>query len=164
MVVDNLYIGNEAAARNRALLASLGITHIVNLNGYESHVGFPEGFEYCIVKLRDTSWETLTDEFWEAVQFVKKAIEMGGSVLCHCRRGVSRSAALCIAYLMESRGFTVDAALSFLKQRRPIVNPGQGFLDQLERRQAAQQRRHESGRKRMLVIPNLLIHDRQTNV
>jgi dual specificity MAP kinase phosphatase len=153
--MDRLFIGNEASARNPALLASLGITHIVNLNGYESRIGFPEGFQYCIVKLRDSSWETLTDDFWAAVQFVKKGIDNGGSVLCHCRRGISRSAALCIAYLMEARNFTVEAALGLLKQRRPIVDPGQGFLDQLKERERSRTR-PESGRKRMLV-PHLLV-------
>jgi protein-tyrosine phosphatase len=154
LVIDNLYIGNESAARNSGALASLGITHIVNLNGHEAKTGFPPGFEYCNVNLRDTEWETLSDEFWAAVEFAKGAIENGGSVLCHCRRGISRSAAFCIAYLIEVRYFTYDAAFTLLKQRRPCVNPGQGFVDQLKEREHATTR-PESGRRRMLLLPAL---------
>jgi protein-tyrosine phosphatase len=154
LVVDGLYIGSEAAARNPGLLASLGITHIVSLNGYETNGAFAEGFELFVVKLRDSTFETLNEDFWEAVNFVKDAIGKGGSVLCHCRRGVSRSAALCVAYLMDTRGLTCDAALAFLKQKRPAVSPGQGFLDQLKEREAVI-KRPESGRRRLLHVPSL---------
>jgi hypothetical protein len=155
LVVNGLYIGNESAARNAALLASLRITHIVNLNGCEAAAGFPDGYKYFVVKLRDSSWETLSEEFWEALQFVKDAIADGGCVLCHCRRGISRSAVLCIAFLMDTRGLTCNAALALLKQQRPIVDPGQGFMEQLKEREA-RSKPPESGRRRMLV-PSLLI-------
>jgi protein-tyrosine phosphatase len=157
LVVDHLYIGNESAARNSKVLNTLGITHVVNLNGNEANAGFPPGFEYCVVKLRDSPWETLTEEFWGALDFAKSAIEHGGSVLCHCRRGISRSAAFCIAYLMEVRYFGFDAAFALLKQRRPAVNPGQNFVDQLRERENLT-KRPESGRRRMLV-PALLVRD-----
>jgi protein-tyrosine phosphatase len=154
-VTKGLYIGTESAARNTDLLRSLQITHIVNLNGYEAGGGFPDGFEYRVVKMRDSAWETLTDEFWSAVEFAKDAIEKGGSVLVHCRCGIVRSAALCIAYLMDVQGLSVEAALALLKEQRPVVNPPQGFLDQLRER-AAPGRRPESGRKRMLP-PSVLV-------
>jgi hypothetical protein len=157
-VTKGLYIGTEGAARNIDLLRSLQISHIVNLNGYEAGGGFPDGFEYRIVKQRDGAWETLTDEFWAALQFTKDAIEKGGSVLVHCRCGIIRSAALCIAYLMDVQGMTVEAALAFLKQQRPAVNPPQGFLDQLKEKAERENagKRPESGRKRMLP-PSVLV-------
>ena len=138
LVVDRLYIGSETAASNGSLLAALGVTHIVNLNGYGTKSAFPEGFEYYTVKMSDSVFEDLNDDFWNAVEFVSEAIAGGGCVLVHCRRGISRSAALCVAYLMESRKLTFDAALAYLRKQRPAVDINQGFVEQLKARESAQ--------------------------
>lgn len=83
------------------------------------------------VRLSDSVFQDLNDDFWGALRFVEQAIHSGGNVLAHCRRGISRSAALCVAYLMDDRGMTFDDAIALLKRQRPSVNINQGFEDQL---------------------------------
>lgn len=151
LVVDGLYIGGETAARDGSLLASLGVTHIVNLNGRGVPDAFPDGFEYYTVKMSDSVFEDLNDDFWHAVDFVSDAIAGGGCVLVHCRRGISRSAALCVAYLMESRKLTFDAALAYLQKQRPAVNINQGFVEQLKAREAAQRAKSSPFRGKSLL-------------
>ncbi len=58
-------------------------------------------------------------------------------MLVHCEFGVSRSATVVAAYLMHARGCGVDAALQFLRTRRPKVKPNPGFLEELQRLEEA---------------------------
>ena len=51
--------------------------------------------------------------------------------LVHCRHGVSRSAAVVIAFLMRFDNMNYDVALSFTRERRPAVLPNLGFQRQL---------------------------------
>ena len=46
----------------------------------------------------------------------------------HCYVGVSRSATLIIAYLMQMYNYPLQAALTFLISRRPHINPNPGFM------------------------------------
>jgi len=47
--------------------------------------------------------------------------------------GKSRSAAICIAYLLhrERNALTPQAALAILRQARPLCEPNEGFMEQL---------------------------------
>lgn len=134
-VVNGLYIGNEAASQNRELLSHYGITHIVNLNAHASSPAFPGSFTYYNVKINDHVFEVLDDKFWNAYEFTKNAINQGGKVLVHCRKGISRSAALCVAYLMEAKKMTFNEAFNTLKKQRPAIDINQGFVDQLKARE-----------------------------
>ncbi|KAL0175932.1 hypothetical protein M9458_028262, partial [Cirrhinus mrigala] len=55
----------------------------------------------------------------------------GQAILVHCKMGVSRSASTVIAYLMKQQGWALDHALNHVRERRPIVQPNEGFLKQL---------------------------------
>ncbi|GAW00049.1 dual specificity [Lentinula edodes] len=56
----------------------------------------------------------------------------GGKVLVHCVMGVSRSATVLSAYLMQSRKLNPSQALELIRTRRPCVQPNYGFLKQLD--------------------------------
>jgi hypothetical protein len=129
-IEDRLFLGNERAARDGALLTSLGVTHVCTLNGMNA--GAPAGFVYYRTSIEDSEFQELNDEFWGAVKFVEDAIANGGCVFVHCLRGVSRSAALCLAYLMQTRGLPFDAALGFLTSKRANVNINAGFQQQIK--------------------------------
>ncbi|OHS97731.1 Dual specificity phosphatase, catalytic domain containing protein [Tritrichomonas foetus] len=134
-VDTGLYIGSEAAAQDRELLSQNQITHIINLNGHNTTPAFPGSFEYFTVKMSDNVFEVLDEKFWNALEFLKNAIKNNGKVLVHCRRGISRSAALCVAYLMDTKKISYDEAFSYLKSHRLIVNINQGFVEQLKARE-----------------------------
>jgi predicted protein tyrosine phosphatase len=53
------------------------------------------------------------------------------AVLVHCGAGVSRSAALVIAYLMRRFTWPAERAREHCRARRSLVNPNQGFWRQL---------------------------------
>lgn len=55
----------------------------------------------------------------------------GGHVLVHCQAGISRSATICLAYLIQSRRVRLEEAFDFVKQRRGVISPNFGFMGQL---------------------------------
>lgn len=54
-----------------------------------------------------------------------------GKVLVHCRAGISRSATICIAYLMVHNSLTLDQAFDFIREKRKIISPNMNFMQQL---------------------------------
>jgi dual specificity MAP kinase phosphatase len=55
----------------------------------------------------------------------------GGRVLVHCHAGVSRSATVCMAYVMKNLDYDLRSAYDFVKARRPCVSPNLHFMGQL---------------------------------
>lgn len=63
-------------------------------------------------------------------------IFVAGKVLVHGNAGISRSAALVIAYLMETFGVKYRDAFSHVQERRFCINPNVGFVHQLQEYEA----------------------------
>lgn len=150
-IIEGLYIGDERAAANKQLLLDNHITHIVNLSGQTSQNHFPDIFKYFKIDMIDNDFEEIPPEFWDAITFIQKSLESGGTVLVHCRRGISRSAALVAAFLHQDRSMSIDSAIALIKQNRPNVNINQGFLDQLHMKETKRRRS-----KPRLLIPGKL--------
>ena len=55
----------------------------------------------------------------------------GGKVLVHCHAGISRSATVCIAYIMWLKHWTMECAYQFLKSKRSLIAPNLNFMRQL---------------------------------
>lgn len=49
----------------------------------------------------------------------------------HCRAGVSRSATVCIAYIMKQMEYDLTNAYDFVKTKRPCISPNLHFMGQL---------------------------------
>lgn len=50
----------------------------------------------------------------------------------HCKMGISRSGSTVIAYAMKQEHWPLDVALAYVKDRRSIVKPNEGFMKQLQ--------------------------------
>ena len=67
------------------------------------------------------------------MQFIQMhaVIQDRGAVLVHCVAGVSRSAAICLAYLLKYRCRSLRAAYHLMCSKRPMVRPNLSFWRQL---------------------------------
>ncbi|KAK5986846.1 Dual specificity protein phosphatase 12 [Trichostrongylus colubriformis] len=68
----------------------------------------------------------------EGIAYITRAVQSGGNVLVHCEVGVSRSATIVAAYVMQKLKYSAEKAVEFIKKSRPSVCPNQGFFTQLQ--------------------------------
>lgn len=70
--------------------------------------------------------------FEESYKIIDEGLS-SGNVLVHCYAGVSRSATITAAYLMNKNSWSVREALSNIKRLRPVIGPNKGFIRQLNK-------------------------------
>ncbi|KAK5614330.1 hypothetical protein CRENBAI_003165 [Crenichthys baileyi] len=130
-VTEYLFLSNGRAAKDCSQVTGNGITCIINATETRSSSPPPPGVEYIHIPVSDSPLCPLGDHFDQVADKIRITAEGNGRTLVHCNAGVSRSAALCLAYLMKHRGATLLEAHRLLKSCRPIVRPNPGFWRQL---------------------------------
>jgi len=129
-ILPNLYLGSALHSSKKELMDKLGITAILNVSK-TCPVLFRNSYEYKTIPVDDTNSENISLYFDEAVKFIDDIIDKNGIVLVHCRAGISRSATICIAYLMRKYNYTLDQAYEYTKKKRSAISPNFNFLGQL---------------------------------
>ncbi|XP_039745330.1 dual specificity protein phosphatase MPK-4-like [Pararge aegeria] len=134
LIDDGLYLGNLACARDSKVLEQLKITHVltIDLVPLQRSILDRTSLTFKYMKLADVPKEDLISHLPESNDFIKQAIASGGTVLVHCYFGVSRSAAVVIAYIMEKYGLCYEDAFLLVKTKRRFIGPNVGFVAQLK--------------------------------
>ena len=125
-----LYLGDLSDAEPPRLREHLNVTRCVTALA-ELTPSLKEGVAESRVKhtwcnVRDVEQADIK-EHCRGAAAIEAARADGAAVLVHRSRGVSRSASLCIAYLMKREGWAAAKALEHVRARRPIVLPNEGF-------------------------------------
>ncbi|KAM9393826.1 dual specificity protein phosphatase 2 [Pholidichthys leucotaenia] len=125
-----LFLGSAVHSSRRETLTAAGITAVLNVsstcpNSYEGD------FQYLRLNVEDNLATDIKAFFATAIAFIDSVKESGGRVLVHCHAGISRSATICLAYLMHTRRVRLDEAFDFVKQRRHVISPNLAFMGQL---------------------------------
>lgn len=136
-VVPGVFLGPYSAA-SRSNLQSLldhGITHIICIRqAIEANFikpNFPHKFKYLVLDIADTMTENIIQHFKKVKIFIDESLSLNGRVLVHGNAGISRSAALVLAYIMETYELSQAQAYIIVQQRRFCINPNEGFIIQL---------------------------------
>ena len=127
---DAIFISSLQEAQDHALLLREGITDILTI-GPDMPPLFND-FRYKICLVDDDLNSVIYSEFAGCFSFIDNALGEGGKVLVHCEAGMSRSATMCIGYIMWKRRATLKQVLDEVKAVRPKINPNECFLQQLE--------------------------------
>jgi len=129
-ILSYLYLGSANHASQQELLDKLGITAILNVSKTIPSA-FTHSYEYMNIAIEDNARENISSHFDDAINFIEDINTRGGRVLVHCHAGISRSATICIAYLMRQKSLSLDEAYEFTKKRRSAISPNFNFLGQL---------------------------------
>ena len=127
-ITEHLYLSG-AAAVHEDRLKRLGITCVINCT-LELPTLSP-GIETVHIRVGDAPHAPLSAYFDRVVKKITKVRNKGGKTLIHCMAGVSRSASLCIVYLMKEKRMSLKKAHEHVKSRRPFIRPNVGFWQQL---------------------------------
>ena len=126
---EHLFLSSAGAIRAERV-RTLGITNIINCTMDTQNRKLP-GVECIQIQVKDTPSARLGVYFDRCSDKIHQIHRNGGKALVHCVAGVSRSASLCLAYLMKYQRMTLDQAYGHVKKRRPVIHPNVGFWKQL---------------------------------
>uniref|UniRef100_A0A663LK61 Dual specificity protein phosphatase n=1 Tax=Athene cunicularia TaxID=194338 RepID=A0A663LK61_ATHCN len=126
-VWPNLYVGD----------LRMGISHVVNAAAGRFRIDTGPKFykdlpvDYYGVEAEDNPNFDLSIYFYPVAQYIRAALNSPrGKVLVHCAMGISRSAALVLAFLMICEDMSLAEAIQTVRSHRGIC-PNSGFLKQL---------------------------------
>ncbi|XP_054155134.1 protein phosphatase Slingshot homolog 2-like isoform X2 [Oppia nitens] len=130
-IFDYLYLGSEWNASNYEELKGKGVGKILNVTR-EIDNFFPGMFDYYNIRVYDEDSTEMLKYWDKTFKYIRKAKDEGSKVLVHCKKGISRSASVVLAFVMKETGWKLDEAFEFVKNKRNCIRPNSGFLKQLE--------------------------------
>ncbi|XP_061784755.1 dual specificity protein phosphatase 2 [Nerophis lumbriciformis] len=125
-----LFLGSAVHSSRRETLKAAGITAVLNVSSSCPNF-FEEDFKYLRLDVEDSLAADIRACFFTAIAFIDSVKHNRGRVLVHCQAGISRSATICLAYLMHAQRVRLDEAFDFVKQRRHVISPNLAFMGQL---------------------------------
>lgn len=135
-IIPQLYLGNIHHARDISLLQNLRIKHVLSIiNSHEQRL-LPRFYQHNIHNRQfercDKPTEDLLTIFPETIQFIHRAINVRHeNILIHCHMGISRSVTIVAAFLMTKWHLSTQEILLFIRTKRSVCNPNDGFIYQL---------------------------------
>ena len=133
-IYQNLYLGEIYHSSNIDFLKKNNIKHILTILEYPcvlSHYSEFNDIKFKHICIRDRPYVDITRYLTECIDFIKSAHNIGENVYVHCAMGISRSASIVIAYIMETQNVEFDIAFNYVRFKRPQVYPNFGFVCQL---------------------------------
>lgn len=136
----HLYVGNLSVAESFEFMNAAGVTHVLTAAG-RLQVELPPQLRFLThstLDLADHPTVDLLAVLGESLAFCDMALCPGNNIdaqecvlLVHCASGVSRSVAICVAFLITRYGLSYDEALAAVRVNRVQACPNIGFQRQL---------------------------------
>lgn len=133
-IIENLFLTGRTVAKNPEYILKLKITHVLNVAEELDHSKLYEHLKivYKHVSIKDEDSFQYLNYFDEVGDFIHESLSNQGRVLVYCAAGASRSPTAIMAYLIKYQGHSMDEAFKLVKRKREVVDPNNGFLEQLK--------------------------------
>lgn len=140
-----IFVGSLSAAESLEFIKLYKITHILTVAANlpvnipintENDNGNIKKVRHLVAECHDHPMENILDVLPKCLAFIQNGLQSGnsgsrGRVLVHCASGVSRSVAVCAAYLMVQYNLKASDAIASIASVRKYANPNMGFKRQL---------------------------------
>mmetsp|Transcript_35533 Transcript_35533/g.81392 ORF Transcript_35533/g.81392 Transcript_35533/m.81392 type:complete len:417 (+) Transcript_35533:81-1331(+) len=133
MIIPNLFLGGIVAAMDTQRVVDQGIRAVVcccRCTEFPER-DFHKDLNYYRVDVEDIAREPIELFFPEATAFIHSWFSRDAPVLVHCRAGVSRSASVVLAYLVEYHKYSLHDAFFLARSHRSVITPNVGFMEKL---------------------------------
>ncbi|KAI0077153.1 DSPc-domain-containing protein [Panus rudis PR-1116 ss-1] len=157
-----LYLGSFSAILDSTLLNDNRITALVQvldapwLPSVEAHAKQGVKLDCYRLDIMDSTTADLKPHLEATVRWIDEKLRKGANVLVHCQQGVSRSAAVVIAYLIYTHNMSYDSAFDLVKRKRACIKPNSGFVRALQEweKQWRSPPGERPGMRRIATAPN----------
>lgn len=118
-ITKSLFIGNARSACSDELIRQEGVTLCVNVSRQQP---FPadRAVQRLQIPVYDDPDEDLYSHFDGCADAIRREVARGGHAVVYCKNGRSRSAAICIAYLMKHHSLTLTDAVQVVKSSHAV--------------------------------------------
>ncbi|CAD8189642.1 unnamed protein product [Paramecium octaurelia] len=123
-----IYLGNVDAAQDSQLLNQHKIGAVLQILDQSVPV---QGAQKLWIMAEDSEDFPLHKYFDQSIRFIENQSKKT-NVLIHCYAGISRSAAIVAAYMMQKYNWSVNQTMLHIQSKRRIVSPNSGFMKQLK--------------------------------
>ena len=131
-IIPGLYLGSYDAIYTNEF-KQLGITFIISTTPDEETKRHPTIVNCRLAMSSRMNNETLCERIQSASNLIKGLLGDGETIYIHCYEGVSRSAACVIYYIAKTLNLNLEDAITFVKEKRPSVNPNERMLECLDK-------------------------------
>lgn len=150
-IIPHLFISNWNTSNNSNIISTNNIKSVITLETSEKPKEILDYYrnhniDFTYIKIPDSPNENIGKYFDLTFDLIENKISKGENVLVHCFAGVSRSSTIVLNYLIKKFYMTnsnsklkdpvniLNKTLEFSKTKRSVINPNQGFLNQLLRK------------------------------
>lgn len=132
-ITESLYLTSYRAITEEKLRLN-NISHVINISDLDN-VRFQNLplLEFTRIEIADSEDSDIFTHLGRCADKIQEVEQQGGRTLVHCVMGISRSATVCIAFLMKHRGMSLRKAYFYVKARRSVICPNLGFWAQMVR-------------------------------
>ncbi|KNC79496.1 hypothetical protein SARC_08103 [Sphaeroforma arctica JP610] len=137
-VIPGVFLGPYSCAlrQNVERLERCNVTHVVCIRHTKEacviRPNSPDRFKYLVLTVADDPEENIIHHFPVFRDFINEAQRNGTKALVHGNAGISRSAALVIAYGMEYYNTSFEDAFKVIQSYRFCIHPSEAFCYQLK--------------------------------
>ena len=129
-----LFLSAESVASDINLLKKFNINAILTVRDRPYEIIDNPVFSdisFFHVNILDRPDVNIKDHFQKTFDFINDMRSRKKNVLVHCHAGISRSATMVIAYIMQSEKKSLGEVYKFVLSKRHQISPNMGFLSQL---------------------------------
>ena len=134
-IVKNLFIGSFDSVKEKDVIRDMDavVSLVRSQNVPQSYFNgiLAPGTDHLYIDIRDRSKTPIQDYFNITHNFIASHLKQGHRVLVHCMMGRSRSATIVAHHLMKENNWDVYRALKTIKEKRCVIRPNRGFIQQL---------------------------------
>lgn len=130
-ILDNLVLASSFEIMSYKLYEKSSI--IINA-AIEVHIPSIPNLTVIDLNWQDSPMQDINKDnlLLKLIQLIDSYICENKTVVVNCYAGISRSSTIVIAYLMAKNRWSLEESINFVKSRRSIVNPNEGFIKQLK--------------------------------